>query len=93
MCSCFAATSGTDVNTDTRERPGVSAFVLEDEVVYHSYSAYSRGVDSRGACINGSIARPKDATNMATSGGSAAMSTRPSRSRIKTRQGTAAIEV
>jgi len=24
----------------------VSAFVLEDGVVYHSYSAYSRGVDS-----------------------------------------------
>jgi len=34
------------VNTYTRERPGVSAFVLEDGVVYHSYSAYSRGVDS-----------------------------------------------
>ena len=42
----FAAASGTDVDTYTRERPGVSAFVLEDGVVYHSYSAYSRGVDS-----------------------------------------------
>src|SRR5436190_22080170 len=42
----FAAASGTDVNTYTRERPGVSAFVLEDGVVYHTYSAYSRGVDS-----------------------------------------------
>ena len=41
----FAAASGTDVNTYTRERPGVSAFVLEDGVVYHTYSAYSRGVD------------------------------------------------
>lgn len=42
----IAAQSGTDVATYTRERPGVSAFVLEDGVVYHSYSAYARGVDS-----------------------------------------------
>jgi len=41
----IAATTGTDVPTYTRERPGVSAFVLEDGVVYHTYSAYSRGVD------------------------------------------------
>ncbi len=42
----FAAASGTDVGTYTRERPGVSAFALENGVVYHTYSAYSRGVDS-----------------------------------------------
>jgi predicted dithiol-disulfide oxidoreductase (DUF899 family) len=42
----FAAASGTDVDTYTRERPGVSAFALENGVVYHTYSAYSRGVDS-----------------------------------------------
>lgn len=42
----IAAQSGTDSATYTRERPGVSAFVLEDGVVYHSYSAYARGVDS-----------------------------------------------
>jgi predicted dithiol-disulfide oxidoreductase (DUF899 family) len=41
----YAATTGTDVATYTRERPGLSAFVLEDGVVYHTYSAYSRGVD------------------------------------------------
>jgi predicted dithiol-disulfide oxidoreductase (DUF899 family) len=41
----FAAMSGTDVATYTRERPGVSAFVLEDGVVYHTYSAYARGLD------------------------------------------------
>jgi predicted dithiol-disulfide oxidoreductase (DUF899 family) len=41
----FAAMAGTDVGTYTRERPGVSAFALEDGVVYHTYSAYSRGVD------------------------------------------------
>jgi predicted dithiol-disulfide oxidoreductase (DUF899 family) len=41
----LAATTGTDVGTYSRERPGMSAFVLEDGVVYHSYSTYSRGVD------------------------------------------------
>jgi predicted dithiol-disulfide oxidoreductase (DUF899 family) len=41
-----AAMTGTDVATYTRERPGMSAFVLEDGVVYHTYSAYSRGLDA-----------------------------------------------
>jgi predicted dithiol-disulfide oxidoreductase (DUF899 family) len=41
----FAGMSGTDVATYTRERPGMSAFALEDGSVYHTYSAYSRGVD------------------------------------------------
>jgi len=41
----FAVMSGTDEATYSRERPGVSAFALEDGVVYHTYSAYSRGVD------------------------------------------------
>jgi predicted dithiol-disulfide oxidoreductase (DUF899 family) len=42
----FAAMSGTDKATYSRERPGLSAFALDDGVVYHTYSAYSRGVDS-----------------------------------------------
>ena len=42
----YAAAAGTDVDTYTRERPGVSAFVLEDGIIYHTYSAYSRGVDA-----------------------------------------------
>jgi predicted dithiol-disulfide oxidoreductase (DUF899 family) len=41
----FAAACGTDTRTYARERPGMSAFVLEDGVVYHTYSTYSRGVD------------------------------------------------
>lgn len=41
----IAAMTGTDVATYIRERPGMSAFVLEDGVVYHTYSAYSRGLD------------------------------------------------
>jgi predicted dithiol-disulfide oxidoreductase (DUF899 family) len=35
----FAAMCGTDANTYHRERPGMSAFALEDGVVYHTYSA------------------------------------------------------
>jgi predicted dithiol-disulfide oxidoreductase (DUF899 family) len=41
----FAAASGTDPATYTRERPGMSALVLEGGVVYHTYSAYARGLD------------------------------------------------
>jgi predicted dithiol-disulfide oxidoreductase (DUF899 family) len=41
----FAAMCGTDAPTYSRERPGLSAFVLEDGVVYHTYSTYARGVD------------------------------------------------
>ena len=37
--------TGTDAATYTRERPGMSAFVLEDGVVYHTYSTYARGLD------------------------------------------------
>jgi len=43
--STFAAMSGTDEATYTRERPGMSAFVLEDGVVHHTYSAFARGLD------------------------------------------------
>jgi predicted dithiol-disulfide oxidoreductase (DUF899 family) len=41
----FAATAGTDAATFMRERPGMSAFACEDGVVYHTYSAYARGLD------------------------------------------------
>ena len=40
-----AAMTGTDAATYARERPGMSAFVLEDNVVYQTYSAYARGLD------------------------------------------------
>jgi predicted dithiol-disulfide oxidoreductase (DUF899 family) len=36
---------GTDWETYRREGPGMSAFALEDGVVYHTYSAYARGLD------------------------------------------------
>jgi predicted dithiol-disulfide oxidoreductase (DUF899 family) len=41
-----AAMTGTDVATYVRERPGMSAFALEDGVVYHTYSAFARGLDA-----------------------------------------------
>jgi predicted dithiol-disulfide oxidoreductase (DUF899 family) len=43
--SGIATMAGTDPATFTRERPGLSAFVLEGGVVYHAYSAYARGLD------------------------------------------------
>jgi predicted dithiol-disulfide oxidoreductase (DUF899 family) len=36
---------GTDWETYRREGPGVSAFSIDDGVVYHTYSAYARGLD------------------------------------------------
>jgi len=41
----FAAMCGTDAPTYVRDRPGMSAFVMEDGVIYHSYSTYARGLD------------------------------------------------
>src|SRR5947208_1531417 len=41
----FAAMTGTDVAAFTRQRPGMSAFAIEDGVVYHTYSTYARGLD------------------------------------------------
>jgi len=42
----IAAMTGTDAATYTRERPGMSAFVREDGVLYHTYSTFARGLDS-----------------------------------------------
>jgi predicted dithiol-disulfide oxidoreductase (DUF899 family) len=42
----FAASCGTDAPTFSRDRPGLSAFVHEDGVIYHTYSTYARGVDA-----------------------------------------------
>jgi len=42
----FAAGAGVDWATFTREEPGMSAFALDDGVVYHTYSAYARGLDA-----------------------------------------------
>jgi predicted dithiol-disulfide oxidoreductase (DUF899 family) len=41
----MAAATGTDPATYLRERPGMSAFVMEGGAVYHTYSTYARGLD------------------------------------------------
>ncbi|HET7546683.1 MAG TPA: DUF899 domain-containing protein [Usitatibacter sp.] len=41
-----AASTGTDAATFTRDLPGMSAFVLEDGAIYHTYSTYARGLDA-----------------------------------------------
>jgi predicted dithiol-disulfide oxidoreductase (DUF899 family) len=42
----MAASAGTDAPTYVREAPGMSAFALDGGAVYHTYSAYSRGLDA-----------------------------------------------
>ncbi|HEV7137132.1 MAG TPA: DUF899 domain-containing protein [Steroidobacteraceae bacterium] len=41
----FAASCGTDAQAYRRDRPGMSAFVKQEGVVYHTYSTYARGLD------------------------------------------------
>jgi len=41
----MAAQCGVNWSTYMQETPGVSAFVLKDGVVYHTYSTYARGLD------------------------------------------------
>ncbi len=42
----FARSCGTDAPTYSRDRPGLSAFAMEDGVIYHTYSSYARGMDA-----------------------------------------------
>jgi len=74
----FAATYGTDAPTYARDRPGMSAFVLDDGVVYHTYSTYARGLDGLWGMYQwldrAPKGRPRDATRWAY-GGAAVMST------------------
>jgi predicted dithiol-disulfide oxidoreductase (DUF899 family) len=44
--SLFATMCGTDTEAFHRDRPGMSTFVRENGVVYHTYSTYARGLDS-----------------------------------------------
>jgi predicted dithiol-disulfide oxidoreductase (DUF899 family) len=41
----IASGVGTDPATYRKEGPGMSAFALEDGVVFHTYSSYGRGLD------------------------------------------------
>ncbi|MGN6379427.1 MAG: DUF899 domain-containing protein [Gaiellales bacterium] len=46
MLAGMATVTGTDVPGYLRQGPGMSAFALEEGVVYHTYSAYARGLDA-----------------------------------------------
>lgn len=41
----FAKGCGTSGQSYARDRPGLSAFIRQDGIVYHTYSTYARGVD------------------------------------------------
>jgi len=41
----LATTCGTNATKYSCDRPGMSAFALEDGVVYHTYSTFARGLD------------------------------------------------
>jgi predicted dithiol-disulfide oxidoreductase (DUF899 family) len=41
----FAKSCGVDAASYRRDRPGMSTFVREDGVIYHTYSTYARGLD------------------------------------------------
>jgi len=45
VVSDIAASVGTDLPTYVLDRPGVSAFVLDEGAIYHTYSSYARGLD------------------------------------------------
>jgi predicted dithiol-disulfide oxidoreductase (DUF899 family) len=45
MLTEISASVGTDWKTYRQQGPGVSAFALRDGVIYHTYSAYERGLD------------------------------------------------
>ncbi len=71
--------TGTDVATYARERPGMSAFALEDGVVHHTYSAYARGTGR--PLVGLSVARPRarGAMRQATGGATTTATTKPER--------------
>jgi predicted dithiol-disulfide oxidoreductase (DUF899 family) len=73
---------GIDTPTYGRERPGMSAFVLEDGVVYHTYSTYARGVDGLWGMYQWLDRPPRGATRPA-SGGAATTSTTSAERRLE----------
>lgn len=71
----LAATCGTDAPTYSRDRPGMSAFVLEDGVVYHTYSTYARGLDGLWGMYQWLDRAPPRGVTRRASGGAATTNT------------------
>ena len=88
----IAAMAGTDVATYTRETPGMSAFVLEDGLVYHTYSAYARGLDGLWGMYQWLDRAPRGATRRA-SGAAATTSTTRAEPSHGYRGATAGLEI
>jgi predicted dithiol-disulfide oxidoreductase (DUF899 family) len=65
-----AGMCGVDWRTFLKDMPGMSAFVLEDGEVYHTYSTYGRASTSCGAPTSGSTEPRSAATSPAGHGGS-----------------------
>jgi predicted dithiol-disulfide oxidoreductase (DUF899 family) len=72
----IAAGLGTDWATYTREAPGMSAFALDDGVVYHTYSAYARGLDGLWGMYQWLDRAPRGETRQGRGSGSAATTSR-----------------
>ncbi len=53
----FAANCGTDAPTYIRDRPGMSTFVQQGGVVYHTYSPTRVASTACGTCTSGWTAR------------------------------------
>ena len=67
--------TGTDAAGYTRQAPGMSAFALEEGVVYHTYSAFQRGVDSLWGMYQWLDRAPKGRNESPASGCAGATST------------------
>ncbi|HEU4469047.1 MAG TPA: DUF899 family protein [Nitrososphaeraceae archaeon] len=73
----IAAMTGTDVLTYTRERPGMSAFVLENGIVIIPIQHMHEVLTCFGECTNGSTALPRDVTKLAYGSAVTTSTTRP----------------
>ena len=63
-----AALAGAAPVAYVRERPGMSTFVIEDGVLYHTYSTYGADWTASGVCTSGSTVLPRDATRPMSGG-------------------------
>src|SRR5437763_14151495 len=73
----IAAGVGTDWATYAREAPGMSAFALEDGLVYHTTPPTRADWTGSGACTSGSTALPGGATRRGSGGAATTSTTAP----------------
>jgi predicted dithiol-disulfide oxidoreductase (DUF899 family) len=66
--AAITSSVGTDWPTYRQEGPGMSAFAIDDGVVYHTYSAYERGIDVLWAMYQWLDRAPRGGTRAAFGG-------------------------